>query len=67
VLSSTTLLPMLAVEAGLLHGTDLVTRPLRSDSAAREVGLVWRQGTGRASEFRLLAKELLERARPKNP
>jgi LysR family hydrogen peroxide-inducible transcriptional activator len=62
----TTLLPMLAVEAGLLNGTDLVTRPLRSDSATREIGLVWRQGTGRASEFRLLAKELLERAMSKN-
>lgn len=62
----TTLLPSLAVEAGLLNGTDLITRPLRSDAATREIGLVWRQGTGRASEFRLLAKELLQRAKPKN-
>jgi LysR family hydrogen peroxide-inducible transcriptional activator len=58
----TTLLPTLAVEAGLLNGTDLVTRPLHSDAASRKVGLVWRKGTGRHNEFSLLAKEFLKRA-----
>jgi LysR family hydrogen peroxide-inducible transcriptional activator len=60
----TTLLPMLAVEAGVLHGTDIVTRPLRAGSAARKIGLVWRKGTGRQDEFSLLAKEFLARAKP---
>ena len=58
-----TLLPWLAVEAGLLLGTSLVTRPLLTDEAARKIGLVWRRGTGRREEFRLLAKELTERAK----
>ena len=31
----TTLLPLLAVEAGLLNGTDLVTRPLQPGAASR--------------------------------
>src|SRR5262245_4299380 len=62
----TTLLPRLAVDAGLLQGTNLVTRPLLSREAARKIGLVWRRGTGRRNEFRLLAKELMERAKLKS-
>jgi LysR family transcriptional regulator, hydrogen peroxide-inducible genes activator len=59
----TTLLPTLAVDAGLLLGTSLVTRPLLSDERARKIALIWRRGTGRRNEFRLLAKELAERAK----
>jgi LysR family transcriptional regulator, hydrogen peroxide-inducible genes activator len=59
----TTLLPTLAVEAGLLRGTNIVTRPLLSDDPARKIGLIWRRGTGRREEFRLLAKELLARSK----
>jgi LysR family transcriptional regulator, hydrogen peroxide-inducible genes activator len=59
-----TLLPELAVAAGLLSGTGLVTRPLDSSDPARKVGLAWRRGTGRRIEFQLLAEELLKRARP---
>jgi hypothetical protein len=58
-----TLLPALAVEAGLLLGTSLVIR-LLIDHQTRKVGLVWRSGTGRRDEFRLLAKEIAERAKP---
>ena len=56
----TTLLPLLAVEAGLLNGTDLVTRPLQAGAASRKVGLVWRKGTGRHDEFALFADELMK-------
>jgi LysR family transcriptional regulator, hydrogen peroxide-inducible genes activator len=62
----TTLLPQLAVDAGLLKGTNLVTRPLLGHEAVRKIGLVWRRGTGRRNEFRLLAKELMERAKQKS-
>ncbi len=58
-----TLLPELGIEAGLLRGTGLVTRPLASDEPARQIGLVWRRGTARREEFLLLAKELKERAK----
>jgi LysR family hydrogen peroxide-inducible transcriptional activator len=57
-----TLLPTIAIDAGLLHGTGLVTRPLVSNDSARQIGLIWRRGTGRRDEFRLLAKELKDRA-----
>lgn len=56
-------LPELAVDAGLLRGTSLVTRPLASEEPGREIALVWRRGTGRREEFLLLAKELAERAK----
>jgi len=59
----TTLLPTLAVDAGVLLGTNLFTRPLLAHDPTREIGLVWRQGTGRRDEFRLLANELSERAK----
>ena len=62
----TTLLPTIAVDAGLLLGTKLVTRPLLAEESARKIGLVWRRGTGRRNEFRLLAKELAERAKMKS-
>ena len=56
-------LPQLAVDAGLLRGTSLVTRPLAAEEPGREIALVWRRGTGRREEFLLLAKELAERAK----
>ena len=59
----TTLLPVLAINAGLLIGTNLVTRPLLGDKPTRKIGLIWRDHTARREEFCLLAKELLERAR----
>jgi LysR family hydrogen peroxide-inducible transcriptional activator len=59
----TTLLPTLAVDAGLLQGTTVVTRPLIAEEPTRKIGLVWRRATGRRNEFRLLAKELAERAK----
>jgi len=56
-------LPELAIDAGLLRGTRLVTRPLASEEPGREIALIWRRGTGRREEFLLLAKELAARAK----
>jgi hypothetical protein len=47
----------------LLLGANVVTRLLFSDEPARKIGLVWRRGTGRRSEFRPPAKELAKRAK----
>ncbi|EME68395.1 transcriptional regulator [Paramagnetospirillum caucaseum] len=52
-----TLLPRLAVEAGILMGTDLVTRPL-AGGGSRLLGLAWRKSSARKDEFRLLGKAL---------
>lgn len=53
-----TMLPEMAVEAGILHDTHIVARPLQSDHAYREIALVWRKNSPRAEEFKLLAEEL---------
>ncbi len=53
-----TLLPQLALDAGVLKGTDIVARPLGVDRPEREIALVWRKGTARKEEFQLLAREI---------
>lgn len=53
-----TMLPEMAVKAGILQGTQIVARPLESAYASREIALVWRKNSPRAEEFRLLAEEL---------
>ncbi len=53
-----TLLPQLAIDAGLLKGTSLTTIPLDDKAAVRQIGLAWRARTGRRDEFRLLGREI---------
>ncbi|MBV1918944.1 MAG: hydrogen peroxide-inducible genes activator [Sphingomonadaceae bacterium] len=53
-----TMLPEMALDAGILNGTNVVSRPLKSNNANREIALVWRKNSPRADEFRLLAEEL---------
>jgi LysR family hydrogen peroxide-inducible transcriptional activator len=53
-----TMLPEMAIDAGILHETQVVARPLKSKNASREIALIWRKNSPRAEEFRLLAKEL---------
>ena len=53
-----TMLPEMALEAGILRGTDVVARPLKNKNAKREIALIWRRNSPRAEEFELLADEL---------
>jgi LysR family hydrogen peroxide-inducible transcriptional activator len=53
-----TLLPKMAVDAGLLGGTGLLAKPLSATAPAREIALVWRRTTPRAAEFNILADVL---------
>jgi LysR family hydrogen peroxide-inducible transcriptional activator len=53
-----TLVPEMAVKAGLLEGTSVEVRPLVSENATRQIALIWRQGSAREEEFKLLAAEL---------
>ena len=50
-----TLLPRLAVDAGVAAGADVELRPLAGASAWRTIGLAWRPGSPRAGEYRALA------------
>ena len=53
-----TLVPEMALEAGLLDGTGVAARRLDADHAFRRIALVWRKGSPREKEFRLLAEAL---------
>jgi LysR family hydrogen peroxide-inducible transcriptional activator len=53
-----TLIPQMAIDAGLLDGTQVEARQLVSDQAMRQIALIWRKGSSREPEFRLLAAEL---------
>jgi LysR family hydrogen peroxide-inducible transcriptional activator len=61
-----TLLPRLAVEAGILRGTTLATRPLDADPRSRTIGLAWRRGTGRRGDFELLGRTIARLQREKS-
>src|SRR5215203_1357120 len=53
-----TFVPALAIDAGILAGTRVEARQLRSDHGYRQVALVWRRSSPREQEFRLLAETL---------
>jgi LysR family hydrogen peroxide-inducible transcriptional activator len=51
-----TMIPEMAIEAGLLEGTGVVARPLDAEHAARGIALIWRKASPREKEFRMLAE-----------
>jgi LysR family transcriptional regulator, hydrogen peroxide-inducible genes activator len=53
-----TLLPEMAITAGILNGTCVETRPLDADHPSRTIALAWRRGSPRVEEFALLAEVL---------
>ena len=53
-----TLIPEMAVDAGILEGTNVVARRLDAEHPTRRIALVWRKGSPREKEFRLLAEAL---------
>ncbi len=57
-----TLVPRMAVDAGVLSGTSLVARELDTAHAFREIALIWRKKNPREADFRLLAQVLRKAA-----
>ena len=53
-----TMIPEMAIEAGILNGTGVIARPLESEYAARKIALIWRKSSPREKEFTLLAEAL---------
>lgn len=54
-----TLLPNLAIDAGITRGCDIKLIPL-AHAAARQIGLAWRRTSLRAEEFALLGEQFRE-------
>jgi LysR family hydrogen peroxide-inducible transcriptional activator len=55
-----TLLPRLAIRAGVASGTRLELRPLAGAGAWRTLGLAWRPNAPRAPEYRALGGKLMQ-------
>lgn len=53
-----TLLPQMAVDAGILRGLGLSVVPLRGQAPFRRIGLAWRKTSGRAETFQRLGAAL---------
>lgn len=55
-----TMLPEMAVDAGILEHTSVTARPLDAANASRHIALVWRKASPRERDFRLLADVLAQ-------
>jgi LysR family hydrogen peroxide-inducible transcriptional activator len=53
-----TFVPAMAIDAGILNGTGVDAKPLRSDHGFRRIALIWRRSSPREREFQLLAESL---------
>ena len=53
-----TFVPAMAIGAGVLAGTRVDARPLKSDRGFRRVALIWRRTSPREEEFQLLAETI---------
>ena len=55
-----TMLPEMALKAGILDHTSVSARPLDAAGASRRIALVWRRASPREKDFQLLAEVLAE-------
>ncbi len=55
-----TLLPELAVKAGVTRGTDISLVPYQGRNNARSLVLAWRAHAARRNEYQLFARHLRE-------
>lgn len=53
-----TMLPEMALDAGILEHTHITARPLEADNPVRSIALVWRRASPREKDFLLLAQVL---------
>ncbi len=53
-----TLLPQMAIDAGILSGTSVTSHVLTSPNAERHIALAWRRGSARAGDYRLLGETI---------
>jgi LysR family hydrogen peroxide-inducible transcriptional activator len=58
-----TFVPGMAIETGILQGTRVAAKRLKSDHGFRRVALIWRRSSPRENEFQMLASTLRRIAR----
>ncbi len=55
-----TLLPKMAIDSGILKGTQLKTMVFAEKNVSRSIGLAWRKSSPRVAEFEMLAAYIIE-------
>ena len=55
-----TILPKMALDSGILSGTEVEARLLAGNHSYREIALIWRNSSPRADEFKLLGQALMQ-------
>ena len=53
-----TLMPQMALDAGIVRGLDVAVRPMADGTSHRRIGLVWRRTSARKETFRRLGEAL---------
>ncbi len=53
-----TLMPQMALDAGIVRGLDVAVRPMTGSAPHRRIGLVWRRTSARKETFRQLGEAL---------
>lgn len=55
-----TFMPQMAINSGMLEGTELITQAPGAVNAYREIGVVWRSTSGKANSYRLMTSVISE-------
>ncbi|KKO48243.1 LysR family transcriptional regulator [Arsukibacterium sp. MJ3] len=55
-----TFMPQMAINTGLLDGTELITQPPTSGNAYRDIGVAWRPTSSKARSYRLMTSLISE-------
>ena len=55
-----TLVPQLAIDAGILNGTGLAVRELQGENPHRDIGIAWRHGSRRRESFEILGHAIVD-------
>jgi LysR family hydrogen peroxide-inducible transcriptional activator len=55
-----TFMPQMAINTGLLDGTELITQPPTSGNAYRDIGVAWRPTSTKARSYRLMTSLISE-------
>jgi LysR family hydrogen peroxide-inducible transcriptional activator len=55
-----TFMPQMAINSGLLEGTELISQPAATGNAYRDIGVAWRPTSSKARSYQLMTALIAE-------
>ncbi|CAM5200338.1 LysR family transcriptional regulator [Alishewanella longhuensis] len=55
-----TFMPQMAINSGVLEGTELISQPAVAGNAYRDIGVVWRPTSSKARSYQQMAELIRE-------